>query len=273
MKTPYVGTAIPIRLIGEYRSWLLEGQRDLEIQDAYLPQVLDGNWKVLARQAREALEGYSGRIGIHGPFVGYTFEAGFDPKLSEAISVRLRQALDFAKALGASHMVIHSPFASFGANPFTADSPRTLVQELIERTHAVLKDVLPKAEEACCALVIENIEDKNPEPLLELVRSFDSEFVRMSLDTGHASITSRYGGPTPDQWVREAGALLGHVHLHDNDGAADRHWAPGDGDINWFALFEALAESDAHPRLLLEVHGHSRTLEGAAYLSGRGFVR
>jgi len=89
-----------------------------------------------------------------------------------------------------------------------------------------------------------------------LVRSFDSEQVRLSLDVGHAYLMQPRGGPAPDHWVLEAGDLLGHLHLHDNDGCLDRHWRPGQGGVCWRALFQALSRVGGRPRLILEVRGH-----------------
>jgi sugar phosphate isomerase/epimerase len=83
----------------------------------------------------------------------------------------------------------------------------------------------------------------------------------------------RIGGPTPDQWVREAGELLEHVHLQDSDGHLDRHWMPGRGNINWYALFEALGSLPQCPRLILEVRNTSEILGGAAFLAAQGLVR
>jgi hypothetical protein len=38
---PVLGAAMPIAQIEEYREWLIADQRDLEIQDACLPDTLD----------------------------------------------------------------------------------------------------------------------------------------------------------------------------------------------------------------------------------------
>jgi sugar phosphate isomerase/epimerase len=73
-----------------------------------------------------------------------------------------------------------------------------------------------------------------------------------------------------DQWVREAGAYLAHMHLQDGDGCADRHWAPGRGSINWYAVFDALAELPEMPRLILETQ---QIDEGAAWLAAQGYAR
>ncbi|MEZ4634493.1 MAG: TIM barrel protein [Caldilineaceae bacterium] len=74
------------------------------------------------------------------------------------------------------------------------------------------------------------------------MQSIDSPWLRLSVDVGHAFLTSQIGGPPPDQWIREAGAWLAHVHLQDSDGCADRHWRLGQGNLNWFAIFNALNE-------------------------------
>jgi sugar phosphate isomerase/epimerase len=72
--------------------------------------------------------------------------------------------------------------------------------------------------------------------------------------------------------VREAGDLLAHVHLQDTDGHDDRHWAPGDGMLNWFAIFTALSELKQTPHLVMELKNPAHIMRGAAYLCERGFA-
>jgi sugar phosphate isomerase/epimerase len=268
---PFVGAAMPTRLLPQHREWLIAGQRDLEIQDAASPDVLDGDWRAVVRQARDLLDGYTGRLGVHGPFLGLNL-IGYDAKIRAATAERLLQSVEFAAALGATHMVLHSPFMFFGS-PFLPHTPANRLGDEVALVHATLERVLPAAEQAGITLVIENIQDTNPAPLLALVRSFASERVRMSLDIGHAFLMQRIGGPTPDQWVRDAGDLLAHLHLQDTDGHLDRHWPPGWGTINWFALFEALGTLAHRPRLLLELREPMRIPAGATFLTERGLVQ
>ncbi len=268
---PAIGAALTTADLAAHSEWLLDGQRDIEIQDAIMPMVLDGDWRAVVRQARGLLLGHTGRLGIHGPFLGLSL-APYDPRVRELTIARLRQGLAFAEELGATHMVVHSPFMSFGhpAHTYTPASRRSYD---IEAAHAVIEPLLPTAEAIGCALVIENIADGSPAPVLDLVRSFGSPLVRASLDTGHAAIMQGIGGPAPDQWVREAGELLAHVHLQDTDGLLDRHWPPGDGTISWFAVFQALAELEHRPRLLLELDDAAQIARGAAHLAARGLAR
>ncbi|NTU82094.1 MAG: sugar phosphate isomerase/epimerase [Chloroflexales bacterium] len=227
---PLIGAALMVADLATHAEWLVGGQRDIEIQDPFIPDVLDGDWRAVAREARRLLAGHSGRLGIHGPFYSLNL-APFDPKVRAITIERLRQGLDFAGELGATHMVVHSPFMSFG-HPAHTYTPASRRQYDIEAAHAVIEPLLPQAESLGCTIVIENIADGGPAPVLDLVRSFGTPLVRASLDTGHATIMQQVGAPTPDQWVREAGDLLAHVHLQDSDGLLDRHWAPGDGAIS-----------------------------------------
>ncbi len=268
---PTIGAALQIKNLAHYRDWLIAEQRDLEIQDACVPDVLDGDWQPLVTRVRDALDGYQGRMGIHGPFMSLNLLA-IDPKIRAVVSERMLQALEFGAELGATHMVIHSPYLFFGT-PFLAGAATNRSFDDIGIVHATLEAAVKRAGEIGCTLVIENITDSNPAALLDLIRSFDSSHVRMSLDTGHAAIPQQRGGPTPDQWVREAGSLLEHVHVQDSDGHYDRHWAPGDGSIGWYALFEALATLEQQPRLVLELRDQTKIMRGYEWLRDRGFVR
>lgn len=266
---PVLGAALPVDHLEAHRDWLLEAPRDLEVQDAVRPGVLDGDWRPLVRRVRELLAGHSGRLGLHAPFDGLSM-ASSDPAVRAFVSKRYTAALEFGAELGASHMVVHSPFIFFG-HPQLAHAPTNGLGTLIAQAQATLEDVIPLAERLGCTLVVENIRDTNPRPLLTLVASLGSPRVRASLDTGHAFITHQVGGPTPDQWVREAGALLDHVHLQDNDGQLDRHWPPGDGGVNWRVLFGAIGELEQTPRLILEVRpGDLR--RGADHLTRLGLA-
>lgn len=267
---PVLGAAMPIELLPNYRDWLMEhGGRDLEIQDGFMAAVLDGDWKPLVARAKENLDGYAGRMGIHGPFDGL-WMASSDPFVRKMIAQRYIRALEFAADLGATHMVIHSPFLFFG-HPQVAHAPSNGLQQQIDYVHGTLETVLPVARNLGLTLVIENIRDTNPAPLRTLVQSFNSELVRMSLDVGHAHLMQQIGGPSADQWVLEVGSLLAHVHLQDNDGFLDRHWNPGHGGINWRALFHALARIEAKPRMILEVRGH-QIAPAARWLVGEGLA-
>ncbi|NJL96069.1 MAG: sugar phosphate isomerase/epimerase [Anaerolineae bacterium] len=267
-----LGAALRTEHLPMHLTWLLDGQRDLEIQEAIGWDVLDGDWQAHARRLRTLLEGHTGRRGVHGPFIDLTISAR-DPLIRAAVQTRLRQGLDFAAAVGGTHMVIHSPFSFMGNAYLPTSAPDFGRADFIENVRETLAPVIAQAEQQGCTLVIENIRDRLPGLLLALVRALDSDAVRMSLDTGHAYLHHiTQGAPPVDYWVREAGPLLAHVHLQDNDAYTDRHWTPGDGNIPWRSVMQTLAALPEQPRLILELADSTEIPRAAAFFVEAGWA-
>jgi len=268
---PRLGVALPLAGLRQHRDWIIESQRDLEIQDFFLAEVLNGDWKTVADEIRKELEGYTGRLGIHGPFWGFVIDSK-DPEVRDIVRKRMRQGLEVCEHLGATQMVIHSPYTTWAYNNLD-DHPHWR-REVVERCHDTLKAAVAQAEAIGCTLVIENIEDKDPHARVELAQSFGSEHVKVSIDTGHANYAhGSTGGPPVDYYVHAAGDALHHVHLQDTDGYADRHWNPGEGNIRWDSVFRALSALSSNPRLILEVRDKDTVRRGAAHLIEAGLAR
>ena len=133
--------------------------------------------------------------------------------------------------------------------------------------------VVKAAETSGITLVIENILDVNPVTRRAMVDSFGSDAIALSIDTGHAHLARRMSGAPPvDYFVRDAGEQLRHVHLQDLDGHADRHWAPGEGEIHWFEVFRALSECSSDPHLVLELRRKTDIPAGFAFLQKHGLA-
>jgi sugar phosphate isomerase/epimerase len=60
--------------------------------------------------------------------------------------------------------------------------------------------------------------------------------------------------------------------LQDVDGHADRHWAPGEGEIEWTAVFRALATIESAPHLVLELRNKADITKGFKSLSDLGLA-
>jgi sugar phosphate isomerase/epimerase len=267
---PVLGAALNVNTIPAHRDWLLERQRDLEIQDFIHSALLDGDWRATAQRIKALLDGHTGRRGIHGPFFGFKIDSP-DPLIRQIVTRRLLQGLDAAEVLGATHMVIHSPYTTWDHN--NLDMFPDARANIIERVQATLREVIARAENIGCDIVIENIEDKDPHDRVELAMALGSARARVSLDTGHANYAHQStGAPPVDYYVEAAGDMLAHVHLQDSDGYADRHWAPGEGNIRWSALFRALARLGSKPRLILELRNHDHIPAGAAHLVALGLA-
>ncbi len=265
-----IGACLRANEVKYHRDWLFEGGRDIEIQDFMTHAALTVEFEDRIAAATTALAGHQGRIGIHGPFEGLDID-NKDGELRPIITARFLKALDAAQAIGARQMVLHSPYRLWYQNNILATP--NYVQEKLDRIHMVLHPVVKRAEAAGITLVIENIEDVDPATRRAMVDSFDSSAIALSIDTGHAQLARRASGAPPvDYFVRDAGAQLAHVHLQDVDGHADRHWAPGEGEIEWAAVFHALADCSSAPHLLLELRNKGDIPKGFAFLRDLGLA-
>ena len=264
-----MGVSLPSTQLPNFRDWIVADQRDLEIDDPFYSDMLDTDLSARVSDIRTNLAAYTGRLGIHGPTEGLPILCD-DARVTQVVQDRLRQALAFATAIGATQMVLHSPFGCFG-HPQTAHTYRTHLHKEISAVHKLLDPIMAQAESQGCQIVLEVCSDVHTRPLTELVRSFASPWLRLSVDVGHAFVMQQFGGPSPDQWIFDANDLLAHVHLQDTDGLYDHHWAPGDGSLCWYAVFQALQSLSHMPRLILEVDA-STVMRGFRHLEQRGFV-
>lgn len=268
---PIVGAALTLDALETHRSLMLEKPRDLELQDFTKGETLNGDWAPLVERAKKLLDGHEGRVGIHGPFWGFSVDT-MDPDVREVVKKRLLQGLEVCEALGATHMVVHSPFGTWGDNNKHFWDPTG--ERAIELCHLSMKEAVQRAQNIGCELVIENIEDKDPKDRLALADSFQSSAVALSIDTGHAHYAhGSTGAPPVDAYVLAAGNRLRHIHLQDADGYADRHWSLGRGTVNWHAVFDALSTLTSNPRLIIELRNLAQVPLSIQYLQDQGLAQ
>lgn len=265
-----IGACLKSDDIAAHRDWLFGADRDIELQDFMTHAALTSELDDRVAAAQAALDGHTGRRGIHGPFEGLDID-NKDPELRPLITNRFLAALDAADRIGAGQMVMHSPYTRWFQNNLLCTEG--YAQKKLERIHEVMTPVVRAAAERGITLVIENIQDVDPATRRHMVDSFGSDAIALSIDTGHAHLARRMSGAPPvDYFVRDAGAQLAHVHIQDLDGHADRHWAPGEGEIEWPAVFRALGDCPSAPHLVLELRNKADIPKGFAYLQGLGLA-
>ncbi|WP_102222620.1 sugar phosphate isomerase/epimerase family protein [Acidimangrovimonas sediminis] len=272
MTLPLLGTAIKRNDLTVLRDWIFDAGRAIEIQDFVFPEVIAGDPSGLVADYRQALQGHEGPRGIHGPFFGLDL-ANPDREIRGVIQRRLLRGVEIAEALGATHMVIHSPFTFW--HHLNRDNYPAIHGQMLDAIEGCLTPVLARADEAGCTLMLENIDDTDPAHRIEAIRRIGHPRLQASIDTGHADLAhGRYGAPPVVDFIARAGAVLGHVHLQDVDGYADRHWHPGEGRLPWAAIFAAIARLPVRPRLILEVRDRPELLPATvARLEALGLAR
>ena len=271
MTLPRLGAALTLARFTSLRDWICDTARPLEIQDFVGPEVIAGDCSARIAEWQAALAGHEGPRGIHGPFFGLDISSP-DREIRAVVQRRLIRGIEIAEALGGTHMVVHSPFTFWHTLNYV--NYPALRGDVFAAIADCLAPVLARAAEAGCTVMLENIDDTDPADRTELVATVDHPNLKVSLDTGHAELAhGRYGAPPVVDFIAASAARLGHVHLQDADGYADRHWHPGDGRIPWRPVFSALAACPTPPRLILEVSRDFERLPATvAWLEAQGLA-
>ena len=265
-----IGACLNASEIADHRDWLFDADRDIELQDFGSHRALMHEFEDRIEAAVAVLDGHKGRLGIHGPYEGLDMD-NKDPELRPLISKRFLRAIEAADRVDARQVVLHSPYTRW--YQWNRLNKPDYDETKLARIHDVMGPVVKSAEDKGIVLVIENILDVNPASRRKLVDSFGSNAIALSVDTGHAHLARRMSGAPPvDYFVRDAGDQLRHVHLQDLDGHADRHWAPGEGEIHWPEVFRALSECSSNPHLVLELRRKTDIPKAFAFLKQIGLV-
>lgn len=108
-------------------------------------------------------------------------------------------------------------------------------QQATERFAIAIPSLADYAAERGVKLCIEHFPGRGLDTVdqtLDSIHELDHPNLYLLFDLGHAQITKE----EPGKAIRKAGDLLGYVHLDNNDGEQDLHWALLDGVMTHDAL-------------------------------------
>ena len=160
---------------------------------------------------------------------------------------KMSRAILGCEILGSPNFIIH-PIMPFG--DWQDPEPEKLWEMNLE-FFSRLCDVAKAHNRTICFenMPMTALSLSTPEQILRFIKQIDSPYMRMCLDTGHCSVF----GLSPADAVRMIGKeYLRALHVHDNDGRADRHMLPGEGVIDWEDFGRALAEIDCQCPVSIE---------------------
>ncbi|WP_224380321.1 sugar phosphate isomerase/epimerase [Roseovarius carneus] len=107
-----IGACLKTSESADHRDWLFDAARDIELQDFMSHAALTTGFDDRIAAAKTALDGHTGRLGIHGPFEGLDID-NKDAELRPIITARYLKALEAGDRIGARQMVLHSPYTAW----------------------------------------------------------------------------------------------------------------------------------------------------------------
>ena len=224
---------------------------NLEIVAFARSEILDFGWEELLEEYKTKLRGFEGIISVHGIITDILVHST-DKKIQEISKNRVYHCLEISKALGAQFVVFHSNF-----NPIIRFE--RYYRNWLE-THTVFwSEIINKYD---FIVLLENMWEPNPEIFRVLLDEVNSPRIKICLDTGHANIYSEV--PIKD-WIHYLNSDVPYIHVNDNLGYIDDHFAVGDGNIDWKAFSDSIEEANINPQIVFEGVTLEKTMKSIDY--------
>lgn len=228
-----------------------------EYNDFFQPSVLDD--AVVTRRIVNAYRDTGrdlSRDTLHGVFLDICVDS-IDPLIFKASDLRVRQCMDIARELGLRAVIFHT-------NYIVNFNLETYRQGWVERNEAYWRGLLSEYQEL--EVYMENMFDDSPALLVELAQRLAHPRFGICLDVAHAGIF----GASMEEWYLAAGPHVRHLHINDNDGLHDLHWAVGTGRMDWSQYNSWCRSQEYAPTVLVEVRSMGDLERSVEFLRREG---
>jgi sugar phosphate isomerase/epimerase len=221
-------------------------KENVEFIELYIPKLGIYSGSALEKKELEnildEMSAYCFAGTVHAPY------SAADPKYPAALQVDtakmgkreftlLEESMAIANRIGAHVMVLH---------PGRVGSDR---EKSFTSMVKNLEFLASRAEDYGVILGLENKEGTDPsnfcfeaEELSRTIEIVSSDYLKATLDIGHANLTCGGDSEKLKIFVRTLQKHIVHIHLHDNSGQwtekydGDEHMAPGKGCVDFSAL-------------------------------------
>ncbi len=237
---------LPLRYVAKerwYLNFFIEKGLNPEFGlDAIALDELDESWHT---EIANVLYQNEIPCAVHLPF--HDLQPGsIDNLILEATRTRLKKSIKIAAIYQPRYLVAHDYFI-----PLYSD----LFSKWLNRAVTTWSQIMEELSPYNIPLYLENVREKDPRPISDLLYELSTYRIRFCFDMGH---WFSYGSGSQYQnlsfWLQTLAPFLKHLHLHDNDGIADQHLGLGQGNIPWSELFLDLELLNLKPTFTLEQH-------------------
>jgi len=200
---------------------------------------------------------------LHAPY-NELYPMAIEPLVVEVAYKRYVQTLGYCKRFGAAKMVVHANYIEEEYFPVW----------FVNRHIDFWKRFLDENPLDGVTICVENVQENDPDLILDILKGVDHPGLRMCLDVGHANLSNI----APDEWLRRCAPYISHYHLHNNYGApkegrrswGDKHLSLGDGIIDMKALLKLAEELTPNATAALESYEPEKCVQ---WLKDNGFIK
>ena len=197
----------------------------IEVQAFYDPKLYEENPGIL-NDYKKRLKGVQ-FISMHAPFCDLC--PGSSDAMIRAVTMkRFELAYKVALKLNIFHIIFH-----VGYVPGTGVLKNWAIR-CVDFWNEFLEGKSEKMN-----YYLENMLEKTPEVLFEVISKLNRSNVKACLDIGHAHCYSKV---PVSEWIETLKDKVGYVHMHDNSGEKDEHLGFGQGNIPLIEVFKLLSK-------------------------------
>ena len=230
---------IPYPKLKDFFEMIRLRRYDLEIY--FSAAVLDQIEREDLERLRASLD-WNPALTLHAPFMDMN-PGAVDPMIRSVTQMRFRQLLNVAAIIRPRAAVFHAAYDKWRYS----GRKDVWLGNSIDTWHMVME----AASDIGLRVAVENVFDEDPSALQALIEKVARPDFGFCFDTGHFNL---FSAVPMEQWFASLGRYLVEVHLHDNDGSADSHWALGRGNIDFENFFSLLRAQQSAPVYTIEAH-------------------
>ncbi|MFZ2089634.1 MAG: sugar phosphate isomerase/epimerase family protein [Desulfobaccales bacterium] len=182
------------------------------------------------------------RITVHGPFQDLA-PGALDDFILAASRKRLRQAWRWLPVFRPEAVICHLGYED---RHYLWDR-----ENWLNRVAATFRELGAQAQACDVRVMLENVYEQDPGLIKEAIERIGLPNVQVCLDVGHLNA---FGGADFPGWLDTLWPMIGHLHLHDNQGRQDDHQALGTGTVPVDLVLTFLAARNRQPLITLEPH-------------------
>lgn len=202
---------------------------NIELNDLCISENLDPEKvrKTMDLMRQEIAASGAEQAIIHGPFTEI-IPASIDHRAVEMGLARLNEAHGVADKLGIKKMVVHS-----------GHMPLLYFKEWHKEKSLYFWREFMKEKPEDFIIYIENVFEEEPLMIKEIITELDDPRIQLCLDVGHANAVTCDDFDIHD-WIRILGPMIGHFHLHNNNGKEDLHGSLEVGTMDMKAVLGSI---------------------------------
>lgn len=215
--------------------------------DDYFDETLD--------KYEDAIKDLKNDLTLHG-FFSTLCPCSKDQGIREISIKRYYQSLEIASRLGAKTVVFHTCFNNLLKQKVYRDGFFVSMVEFFN-------EFIPHFEERGIIATIENVHEPDNEMIRNVIATINSPNLKATIDIGHCNLHSNI---PIENWIKDYGIMLNHMHFHNNFGDEDAHQSLKKGTVDIKKVLLALKEMEIYPQITFEIFNREDLFESVQYL-------